>query len=352
MSKFSEKLNVRENKEPYQMEEEINLAGGKFEGFLQHDNVIEDTVTIYTEKNQQGEKIESFVLSIDENYPWRTHLRVNSSNTKLYVNYETAGDVIEADDINDIQRAILSLEEAVAGADTSNFVTKDEFNNLKQLSLDAKTAHIQAIESKTGQSSGLTTSSSWQDILVFWNNVTGSGGSSSGGTNLAALFFKMFTFEKNFWNNGFQPSKLTVPELSTRLKNVRLKEIAIGSGIEPFHLSTNAKMILLIFKQSNGDTSSQGVYFDKLEAVGGKKFQIARLAISDYAVDFNKPNKMRLITEPMNEAGEFDRIITSVSPKQFLYFFPEVEEAITFEGRVSWTKQNGTLMIFETDGFK
>lgn len=349
MTVFYEKLNVKENKEPYQIEEEITMQSGRYEGFLQHDNVIESSIALYTGKKLTGEKVENFVLSVDENYPWRTFIRVSSAHEKLYLSYETIGDVIEADDINDLQKAVMKLEKDVASVDTSAFVTSEEFNRLKQSSLDAKTAHIQAIEDRTGQSSGLTTSSSWRDILYFWSNVVSSG-SGSGGLNFASLFFKMVTFEKSFWNAGFQPSKLTVSELSLKLKNVRLQEIPIRSGIETLNISTTSKMILLIFKQTDGYTSSQGVSLERLQTGGGEKFQIAKLAIGDYEVDFNKPNKTRLITEHMNEIGEYNSLSMRVSAKQFLYIFPETTP-VTLKGQVSWTKTEGKLLIFETDGF-
>ncbi|MBU5440282.1 hypothetical protein KQI42_20005 [Tissierella sp. MSJ-40] len=129
---FVEKL----NKKPsgvYIIEEEKVITEGKWEGFLDHDNVNHQSISIYTGSKYTGEKVENFFISTPSETPWKTHLKIFSNSEKVYVTYETTGDQVEAEDINELQEAIV---------DTSNNLNdyKDSNNReIKQLKNRATT---------------------------------------------------------------------------------------------------------------------------------------------------------------------------------------------------------------------
>ena len=99
--KFIAKLNKREP--PYVItDEEITLIDGKWEGFMSHDNVLEETIEIYTLLGRQGSKVLNYTINKQE---WKIYLKVFSQEEKVYISYETYGDTVEAEDINMLQIA-------------------------------------------------------------------------------------------------------------------------------------------------------------------------------------------------------------------------------------------------------
>lgn len=121
---FITKLNKKSI--PYCISDEvITLTDGKWEGFLNHDNVNPETIEIYTSTNRSGSKVLNYtVVPTDET--WRTYVRVFHSANTLYVTYETTGDTVEADDINNLQLAIDTLDVELEGT-TNNL--KDHVSN-------------------------------------------------------------------------------------------------------------------------------------------------------------------------------------------------------------------------------
>ena len=99
---FVEKLNKKQQG-VYVIEEEKTIVDGKYEGYLNHDNVNHHTISIYTGSKLTGEKVENYFVSTPSETPWKTHLKIFSNSEKIYVVYETAGDQVEADDINLLQ---------------------------------------------------------------------------------------------------------------------------------------------------------------------------------------------------------------------------------------------------------
>ncbi|QUH21412.1 phosphoglucomutase [Alkaliphilus sp. B6464] len=100
---FVEKL----NKKPsgvYIIEEEKDIVNGIWEGFLDHDNVNHQSISIYTEPKFTGEKVDNYFISTPSETPWKTHLKVFSKSEKIYIVYETTGDQVEAEDINSINQ--------------------------------------------------------------------------------------------------------------------------------------------------------------------------------------------------------------------------------------------------------
>ncbi|MGP1568491.1 MAG: hypothetical protein ACTTHM_07220 [Peptoanaerobacter stomatis] len=106
MIKFNEKLNARKDKQPYYIEELIEIKNNKYEGFLAHDNITIDTINVYSGSKLTGEKINSYVISIDDELPWKVYISINTNLSTVYVSYETIGDTVEAEDINELQSAI------------------------------------------------------------------------------------------------------------------------------------------------------------------------------------------------------------------------------------------------------
>ena len=105
---FIARLNKRDN--PYTIvDEQVILTEGKWEGFLAHDQVIEKTIEIYTLPNKEGERVFAYTLDKKEEV-WKTYLKVFSQSEALYITYETYGDMVEAEDINQLQGAAYYLE--------------------------------------------------------------------------------------------------------------------------------------------------------------------------------------------------------------------------------------------------
>ena len=105
---FIARLNKRDN--PYTIvDEQVTLTEGKWEGFLAHDQVIEKTIEIYTLPNKEGERVLAYTLDKKEEV-WKTYLKVFSQSEVLYITYETYGDTVEAEDINQLQGAAYYLE--------------------------------------------------------------------------------------------------------------------------------------------------------------------------------------------------------------------------------------------------
>ena len=109
---FSGKLNKIDGV-TYVIEETVEIANGVYEAELQHDNIVEDTLTVYTGSKLTGEQITNFALSTPSNAPWKRIIRIYADVSPVYISYETPGDTVEADDINRVQVSIVKTQEAV-----------------------------------------------------------------------------------------------------------------------------------------------------------------------------------------------------------------------------------------------
>ena len=103
---FVEKLNKKQDG-VYVIEEEKTITDGKWEGFLDHDNVNHESIAIYTGSKFTGEKVENYFISTPSETPWKTYLKVFSESEKIYITYESKGDQVEAEDINLVQESII-----------------------------------------------------------------------------------------------------------------------------------------------------------------------------------------------------------------------------------------------------
>ena len=112
MSNFTDKLNMVPGN-IYTVEEEIHVVAGVYENDLIHDNITHDTIAVFTGSKCTGERINSFSISTPSLTPWKTHIKIFTSENVVYVTYETVGDTVEADDINSAQHAIADTQKAL-----------------------------------------------------------------------------------------------------------------------------------------------------------------------------------------------------------------------------------------------
>ena len=113
MGVFTPKLNVVEGK-VYSIEERIVMPeGGVYEAELQHDNVDEATLRVYTGPQMTGDLVQTFTLSTPSLTPWKRIIRIHSAEPTVYISYQTEGDTVEADDVNRLQDEIYRTQSAV-----------------------------------------------------------------------------------------------------------------------------------------------------------------------------------------------------------------------------------------------
>jgi len=103
---FIEKLNKKQEG-VYVIEEEKTITDGKWEGYLDHDNVIHESVAIYTGPKLTGEKVNNYFISTPSETPWKTHLKIFTDAEKIYITYESKGDQVEAEDVNLLQDTLV-----------------------------------------------------------------------------------------------------------------------------------------------------------------------------------------------------------------------------------------------------
>ena len=113
LSIFHEKLNKVDGN-AYVIEEEIHMpASGIYDEELQHDNIVDSTLSVYTGPTLTGEQIQSYALSTPSMAPWKRTIRIQTDAPVVYITYETVGDTVEADDINRVQDAIVGTQNKV-----------------------------------------------------------------------------------------------------------------------------------------------------------------------------------------------------------------------------------------------
>lgn len=125
---FINKLNKRQA--PYTIADEVLfLTDGKWEGFLSHDNVLGKTIEIYTQPSKQGNRILNYTIE-PKDETWKTYIKVFSQGEKVYISYETFGDTVEAEDINNLQWAIDKLDVELEKTTTNlkNHVSNSEIH--------------------------------------------------------------------------------------------------------------------------------------------------------------------------------------------------------------------------------
>lgn len=112
VSKFNEKLNKVDNN-IYVIEETVTLVKGIYEAELIHDNANLSTLNVYTGYKLTGDKISNYSTSTPSLTPWKTIIKIFSEISPLYISYETTGDQVEAEDINNLQDAVVETQESL-----------------------------------------------------------------------------------------------------------------------------------------------------------------------------------------------------------------------------------------------
>ncbi|MBS7527841.1 hypothetical protein KHM83_14245 [Fusibacter paucivorans] len=116
---FQEKLNKKEAGN-YVVEEHVTLTNGKYEGFLIHDNVSTASINIYRGPKFTGGQITNYSVTTDSDRAWKKFIRVFDAGTEAYINYETVGDQVEAEDINTLQTSVHAVQQDVIDYKASN----------------------------------------------------------------------------------------------------------------------------------------------------------------------------------------------------------------------------------------
>lgn len=164
LSKFIEKFNKIEGNS-YTFEEEVTLNNGVYVGYLEHDNVVKESISIYTGSGLTGTKVKNYFLSSPTLAPWKYQIKIyDNSITKAYISYETTGDQVEAEDINLLQNELTRTQQSINAlpiADNTTIKLID--NKLVAVSLDGLNVSVATINFLQGLNS---------NIMELFNNLS------------------------------------------------------------------------------------------------------------------------------------------------------------------------------------
>lgn len=118
VDKFNEKLNKSDT--VYVIEEEVFPTNGVYENILAHDNIIDSSVNVYTGRKLTGDKVNNVILSIPDGMPWKRIIKIFSEAQAVFITYETKGDQVEAEDINQLQTSMTATQTEVNRYKTAN----------------------------------------------------------------------------------------------------------------------------------------------------------------------------------------------------------------------------------------
>lgn len=161
ISQYTEKLNKLDDN-IYTIEEVVHPVNGIYESELLHDNIVEDSVTVYTGKKLTGNRAE-FTLSTPSNMPWKKIIRIYSTEETLYVNYETTGDTVEAEDINRLQEDIIATQAAVNEENKRAVKAESQLNEkINSRKEDADTVNGHTVDADVPENADFT--NTWRGI--------------------------------------------------------------------------------------------------------------------------------------------------------------------------------------------
>ena len=143
---FVGKLNKKEDGSVYVIEEIQTVTEGVYAGYLEHDNVTGSSVAVYTGSKYTGDEITSFALSTDSEASWKTYIKVYAGVDTIYITYQTAGDIVEASDINALQDAVSAAQDELDAYEASN---NTELNSIKSRVTTVETAKADEISVAT-----------------------------------------------------------------------------------------------------------------------------------------------------------------------------------------------------------
>ncbi|NFO40773.1 hypothetical protein FDB42_11840 [Clostridium botulinum] len=154
ITKFNEKFNRVDGK-IYVVEEVVTPVGGLYEAELTHDNI--NNLNVYTGPKLTGIKITTYSTSTPSLTPWKTIIKIFSTISPLYISYETTGDTVEADDINNLQDAVNQTQKALnSEADRATGAEKvltDNLNSEIKRAENKENELLGTIESETKRAS-------------------------------------------------------------------------------------------------------------------------------------------------------------------------------------------------------
>ncbi|MEK5029864.1 phosphoglucomutase [Paenibacillus sp. FSL R7-0302] len=107
---FQDKLNKKANGGSHVVEEQLRLTGGVFSGLLAHDNINNQTLAVYTGSRFSGTEVRNYSVSFPDEAPWRRLINIYADVPEVYVTYETPGDTVEADDVNQLQGGLTATQ--------------------------------------------------------------------------------------------------------------------------------------------------------------------------------------------------------------------------------------------------
>lgn len=110
VSTFVEKYN--KSSTAIAVEESHIVSNGAYEAELEHDNVDEDTLEVYSGATHTGSRL-AYTLTAPSDASWKRIIHVETDQPTIYISYETTGDQVEADDVNRLQEAVVNTQEAV-----------------------------------------------------------------------------------------------------------------------------------------------------------------------------------------------------------------------------------------------
>ena len=148
LSVFHGKLN-RVDGNAYVIEEEIHMpSSGIYDDELQHDNIMDNTLSVYTGPTWTGEQIQSYALSTPSMAPWKRTIRIQTDAPVVYITYETVGDTVEADDINRVQDAIVETQGGVNAEEARATSAEAELTRNLQAEADRAIAEEQRLDGR------------------------------------------------------------------------------------------------------------------------------------------------------------------------------------------------------------
>lgn len=154
LSVFYDKLNKVDGK-VYVIEEEIRMPdNGIYEAELQHDNIVDSTLAVYTGPTLTGEQIQTYALSTPSLMPWKRIIRIQTDVPVVYVSYETDGDTVEAQDVNVVQDAILETQGGVNAEEARAKSAEMELNRNLQAETERATGEEQRLDIRVDTEAG------------------------------------------------------------------------------------------------------------------------------------------------------------------------------------------------------
>lgn len=83
--------------------------------YFVHDNIVDSSVEVWTGANKTGTKVADFLINQHSEKKWKYYLTFGSTGItyagSAYLFYQTTGDTVEAEDINNLQESITSVQQ-------------------------------------------------------------------------------------------------------------------------------------------------------------------------------------------------------------------------------------------------